>query len=320
MPDLPVRVDLDQLLSEAKDPSAQLALAREYGFGNWAQLRTEVQRRQIFDRGDVAALRALLAEQPELARRRMEHWCDHRLGADPLGYLAMLRFDARRLGLAGELPAVGAMTQALIDAGAPVEGSPSAPETPLITAASYGDAEVAQILIDAGARLDATAASSAGGVAGGTPLMHAAYFGMTHVVDTLVAAGAPIRTIAEAAAAGDLGAFLDAPRTEPERVAALRLAAGNQRLDVIDQLVAAGTPVDGLDERGSTALHEAAFYGRAASVRRLLERGADPNLRDTTHDGTALGWCRHQHADIGHSPAHDEVEAILEPLTTLERA
>ena len=101
-------------------------------------------------------------------------------------------------------------------------------------------------------------------------------------------------------------------------MAALRLAAGNGRPDVIDQLVAAGTPVDGLDNRGSTALHEGAFYGRAASVRRLLERGADPNLRDATHDGAAHGWCRYHHAEIGESPEHDAVEAVLEPLTNAD--
>ncbi|MEP7020964.1 MAG: ankyrin repeat domain-containing protein [Pseudonocardiales bacterium] len=345
MPDLPERPDLDQLRRQAKEllraakagdtaaikriraasdrdilASAQLALAREYGFPSWIRLKTEVERRQIFDRGDVAALRGLLSDHPELATVRMEHWCDHRKGADPLGYLAMLRFDSGRLGLPRDLPAVGEMTRALIAAGAPVEGAPGAAETPLMTAASYGDAEVAKILIDAGARMDATAARSAGGVPGGTPLMHAAVFGMTHVVDTLVGAGAPVGTLAEAAAAGDVGGFLDVATTQPERVAALRLAAGHERLDVIDALLGVGTPVDGVDEGGSTALHEAAYYGRTKSVRHLLARGADPNLRDTNYGSPPLGWCRHEHENVGASPRHDEVEAILEPLTTPDDA
>jgi hypothetical protein len=54
----------------------------------------------------------------------MEHWCDHRKGADVLGYLAMLRFDHQRLGLPRELPGTGVVAQALIDAGAPVDGHP----------------------------------------------------------------------------------------------------------------------------------------------------------------------------------------------------
>jgi ankyrin repeat protein len=65
----------------------------------------------------------------------------------------------------------------LIAAGAPVEGYPDDKETPLITAASYGDAEVAKVLIEAGADLEARAAPDAGGVPGATALGHAAVFG-----------------------------------------------------------------------------------------------------------------------------------------------
>lgn len=340
MPDLPQRPDLDQLRHRAEDllrsandgdraaatriravsdrlilASAQLAVAREHGFASWARLEIEVERRAILNSCDLTRLRALLAEHPELATTRMEHWCDHRKGAEPVGYLAMLRFDARRLGLRPDLTGTDAMVQALLDAGAPVNGEPGAPETPLITAASYGDAEVAQVLVNAGADLEARAAATAGGVPGGTALRHAAVFGMTHVVDILVAAGARIGGIDEAAAAGDLGRFLDSQPREADLVAALRMAAGHERLAVIDDLLAAGTPVDGVDHDGSTALHEAANYGRADSVRHLLRRGADPHRRDTTYNGTPLDWCRHQHCELGLSPAHEQVEAILEALS-----
>ena len=82
----------------------------------------------------------------------MEHWCDHPKGATPLGYIAMLRFDSKRLGLPRDLPGTGDVARALLEAGAPVDGDPGDPETPLITAASYGDADVARVLIEAGAR------------------------------------------------------------------------------------------------------------------------------------------------------------------------
>lgn len=345
MPELPARPDLDQLRHQAKDllraaragdpaaaarigavsdrmilASAQLAVAREHGFPSWARLGAEVRRREIFNSGDVDRLRALLAAQPELAAQRMQRWCDHRRGADPLGYLAMLRFDARRLELPEDLPAVGAMTRALLDAGAPVEGHASASETPLITAASYGDAEVAQILIDAGADLDATAAPTSGGVPGGTALAHAAVFGMTAVLDLLVAAGASIRDIAEAAAAGDLTGWLAADTGEPDRVRALRMAAGHDRLAVIDQLLDAVTPIDGVDGDGSTALHEAAYYGRARAVAHLLGRGADPTRRDTTHHSTPFGWCRHHRPNPGENGDPEQVVAILGPLSEPEGA
>ena len=204
MADLPARPDLDQLRHQAKellraaqrgDPeatariravtgriilsSAQLALAREYGFASWAKLKLEVERRDVLNSRDLSRLTSLLAEHPELATTKMEHWCDHKLGADPLGYMAMLRFDHDRLGLPRELPGTGAIAKALIDAGAPVNGRPEDKETPLITAASYGDAEVAQVLIDAGADIEAVSAPDSGGVPSGTALEHAAVFSMT---------------------------------------------------------------------------------------------------------------------------------------------
>jgi ankyrin repeat protein len=39
-----------------------------------------------------------------------------------------------------------------------------------------------------------------------------------------------------------------------------------------------------------TALHLAAAHGHAEVVRLLLDAGADPRIRDTKHDGDALGW------------------------------
>src|SRR5579862_3996242 len=203
MPDLPVRPNLTQLRHQAKDllraarsgdaaalvriravsgrlmlASAQLALARDFGFPSWRRLKDEVERREILNSRDTVRLTALLAAGPTLASAKMEHWTDHH-GAEPLGYIAMLRFDARRLGLPQDLPGTGAVARALLAAGAPVNGQAGDQETPLITAASYGDAEVAWVLIAAGADLEAAAAPNAGGVPGGTALVHAAVFGMT---------------------------------------------------------------------------------------------------------------------------------------------
>ncbi len=133
MPCLPPHPDLDQLRRQAKDllraaqhgdtdavarvhavsdrlilDSAQLAVAREYGFASWARLKTEVTRREIFDARDVARLNALLAEHPELAVEPMLSWCDHPQGASPLGYVAMLRYDTCRGIWRKELPGVQA--------------------------------------------------------------------------------------------------------------------------------------------------------------------------------------------------------------------
>lgn len=225
--------------------------------------------------------------------------------------MAMLRFDAPRLGLTGDLSGTGPMANLLLEAGAPVNGNRGDSETPLMTAASYGDADVAQVLIDAGADLDRLAAPDSGGVPGGSALQHAAVFGMTDVLDALVNAGAQVRTLVEAAAAGDTGGRLTPEATENELLLALIMAADHERLDVIDQLLEAGTPIDAVDPRWRRhPLRLAAQNGRARSVRHLLARGADPTLKDD--DGlTAMELCGPEHRSAGHY----EVATILTPLT-----
>lgn len=338
MPPLPSRPDLDQLRRQARellraakrgDPdavdrmhavssrlalsTAQLALAREHGFDSWPRMAAEVERRRVLDHRDVRRLTSMLARDPSVAVAPLHNWRDHPLGATPLGYVAMLRYDTARHQWR-DVAGTAEVARALIAAGAPVDGSPGDPETPLITAASYGDAAVARVLLDAGADLEARASADAGGVPGGTALLHAAVFGMTAVVDVLVAAGARVEGVVLAAAAGDVSGH-DLAATNPEdRVLALVMAADHQRLEAIDRLVAAGTPVDAVDATwGRQALRVAAENGRPGSVRRLLALGANPRLRDSSGH-TPLDLCRAGAATNPGSPGHAEVEAILAPL------
>ena len=336
---LPARPDLEQLRHQAKDllrdatndepqalarihavsdrlilASAQLAIAREYGFESWPKLKREVERREILNSRDLDRLSSLLAEDPGLAVSRMVNWSDHRLGANPLNYIAMIGFDHERLGLPADLPGTGRVAAVLIAAGAPIDGLPGDSETPLMTAASYGDAEVTQVLIDAGADLEARASADAGGVPGGTALMHAAVFGMTKVLDLLVKAGAQPHGIESAAAIGDITGWLTPDTPLQARIRALTFAADHQRLSVIDQLIDAGTPVDAVDEMyGRQALRLAAQDGRPRSVRSLLEHGADPNPRDE-HGHTALDLCQPGNRYLD-NPGYGEVDLILRPLT-----
>lgn len=338
---LPERPHLDQLRRQAKElhraatggdaqalarirvvsektalASAQLALAREYGFASWQRLKTEVDRKTALANGDVEALGRLVAAHPELAAERVSScYQDDPTGtATALNYVGVARFH----GLFDHHRA-GDITQVLLAAGAPVDGPPGSVETPLITAASYGETDMARALIAAGADLEATASPTAGGVPGGTALAHAAEFGNTGVVDVLVTAGAIVHDIAKAAAAGDLAGFLAPDTPITQRARALRVAAINQRLHTIDQLLATGMPIDSdTDGSGPTALHWAAWYGKPAAVRHLLARGADPNRRDGEHNATPLDWCRHRHAELarfGEQPTHTEAEHMLAPLT-----
>jgi ankyrin repeat protein len=338
MPYLPPRPDLEQLRHQAKDllraakagdptavariravsdrrilTSAQLALAREYGFGSWARLKTEVDRREILNGRDLARVTSLLTGDPGLARERMVNWSDHK-SANPLAYIAMIGFDHERLGLPSDLSGTGDVARALIDAGAPVDGLPEDAETPLMTAASYGDLEVARVLIDAGADIDARARPDSGGVPGGTALMHAAVFGMTDVLDLLVDAGGQAHGIESAAAIGDISIWLTPDTPLQSRIRALIFAADHQRLNVIDELVKHDTPVDAVDEMfGRQALRLAAQHGRTRSVQQLLSHGADPELRDE-HGHTALDLCQPRYRYLD-NPGHDEVDAILRPIT-----
>ena len=235
------------------------------------------QWRDALSSCDLARIGALLAERPELAAAKLEDWCDHPRGVTPLAYIAMLRFDAERLGLPQDIEGTGDVARMLLAAGAPVEGDPDDSETPLITAASYGDADVARALIEAGADIEAVAADDAGGVPGGTALLHAGVFGMTDVVDVLVASGARVHSIVEAAAAGDVSGFLADETPLDQRVRALTMAAGHDRVAVIEALLAAGTPVDAIDAWGTTALQAATENGRTASAAVLVAAGATPS-------------------------------------------
>ena len=146
----------------------------------------------------------------------------------------MLRYDTTA-GAWREVSSTGELARMLIAAGAPVDGLPGDAETPLITAASYGDAEVAAVLIAEGADREAVSADTGGGVPGGTALRHAAVFGMTDVAAVLTAAGA--RDLVYAAASGSLGGWPLAELPEGDRVAALRIAAEHGHLAIIDQLM-----------------------------------------------------------------------------------
>ena len=335
MPALPPRPDLDQLRRIAKDrlkaaragdeqaldwfnaasagvtlSAAQLQLARDYGFSSWPGMQLEIARRCVLDLRDPESLAAFVADHPELAKADLQNWRDHPLGASPIGYLAMARHDTTT-GTWRNVAGTGAAVSVLIAAGAPVDGITGDRETPLITAASYGDAEIAAVLIAAGADLDAEASDDAGGVPGGSALLHAAVFAMTEVLDLLVSAGAQIRSFEEAAAAGDIDTWVLDGINQQTRMRGLIMAVDHQRLSVIEDLATAGTPIDEADEVfGRHPLRLAAANGRPASVRTLLALGADPHLRDS-QGSSALDLCGRSRSNAIETESFDEIEALL---------
>jgi ankyrin repeat protein len=259
--------------------------------------------------GDAEALRELLAAEPGRAATWLRPFPGHPRGASPLGFVAMRRYDpATRVW--GDVPGTRALARALLEAGAPVDGDAKDSETPLITAASYGDASVAEELVASGADLDARSAPSSGGVPDATALLHAAVFGMTAVVDVLVAAGATPASIEEAAAVGNVTGFVE-DADEQACLRALVMAADHERLGVVDVLVASGTPLDETDVVwGRHPLRLAASGGRDRAVAHLLALGADPLARDD--DGsTALDLCRANRENHREQDPFDGVETLL---------
>jgi ankyrin repeat protein len=262
-------------------PSARLAVANEYHVSSWRRLDAEVRRRRLLDVDEIEGMRDLLARDPDLARKKLSRWADLRtLRIRPLGYLARARAAAaRRGGLDRTSPCE--MARLLVELGAPVDGGPGDPETPLVSAAAEGDVGLVGVLVAAGADLEAIAAPDAAGVPEGSALLHAAVFGRTAVLDLLVAAGAHIPGLGSAAAAGDISGWSLSRSTLSSRIDALSFAALHERLDVIDALLDAGTPIDAEDrEWGRQPLRIAARHGRTASVAHLLARGADPRVMD----------------------------------------
>lgn len=95
--------------------------------------------------------------------------------------------------------------------------------------------------------------------------------------------------------------------------------ADHEHVDVIVRPVDAGAPIEVGAEWGAPALQLAAGNGRRASVRRLLQRRADPNLRDE-RGRAPLELCVTEHGDLD-SLGHGEVEVILDhcPHADLDR-
>ena len=122
-----------------------------------------------------------------------------------------------------------------------------------------------ETLLDAGADVDLTDNPPE------TALRLAAAFGYPEIVDLLIEAGARPQSIIEAAGSGDLSGWNVAELSDFDRACALRAAAVNERIDVIDQLLDAGTPIDA-EVDGYPAIHWAREQGRDRAVAHLAAK------------------------------------------------
>lgn len=216
--------------------------------------------RRAVDAGDVEALRGALRDDPALVTALVA--APDIEPTSPLTYVGMAHFYGyARHDRTRELAEV------LLEAGADKDDE-GKNGSPLICAASHGDADVVRVLLGAGADVELTDNPP------NTALRFAAAFGFPEIVDLLVAAGARPQSIIEAAGIGDLSAYDLNETSEFDRACALRAASVNERLDVIDELLAAGTPIDA-EVDGHPAIHWAQQQGRSKAVAHLTTRGAE---------------------------------------------
>ncbi|WP_116051330.1 ankyrin repeat domain-containing protein [Amycolatopsis palatopharyngis] len=305
---------------------ARLVLARQHGFGRWAELREHVRALagsgepfarayQAIEQQDVTALAALADRFPELVRARGTN------GNDLLG-MSAATCDER-------------LVRVLLDRGADPARTNAHGWTPLHQAAYAGLPHLAATLLAAGAPAGASARGD-----GGTPLAVALFWGRRETAELLaeqavvpenlrIAAGlgrldligsllAPDGTLAAAAGRhrgfyrphSGFPAWRPSTATAEIRDEALSWAARNDRAEAVELLVRHGADLDADVYRG-TALTWAAACGRVAAVRRLLALEADPDRRGTfggpSHgEGVTALHLAAQHGAV------DVIEALLE--------
>jgi ankyrin repeat protein len=209
----------------------------------------------------------------------------------------------------GDAPAVSAL---LRRQPALVRSTGEHEKTGLHWAAEKDHVEVARVLLDAGADLEAKTSWDA------TALEWAAVMGNGRVADLLISRGARGLTVVVAAALGKLDAvraMVDsgAARDTPSRRAApampndewppdtahvrgdvlsdaLYSAARNGHTAVVAYLLDIGAHVDAKGFFGATGLHWAAINGHRPTVDLLLSRGANVSIRDARFNATPSDW------------------------------
>ena len=328
-PRFEARTDEEILQAPFSEADAQLVYAREHGFDTWDDLERRVnvlasasgaEATEPFlaaflalQSADLAALNALLVNNPRLAKERGTN------GNTLLNLAVSLAAKAE--------PRVGMeFIEALLAAGADVNDANDRGATPMHQAAYTNQSAIAARLIEHGADLDAEAHGS-----GGTPLIFALFWGHREVGDLLGRHSVAPGNLRAAAGLGDEelmarcfvgestltpeacaargfyrphSGFPDwHPSSDPQEVLdeALVWACKSGRNEVLPRLVRGGARLDADPYRG-TPLIWAAVCNRMETAAWLIDHGATVN-RKATFGGLTHGQgitALHMAAQSGH--------------------
>lgn len=293
----------------------QLTVARCYDFQDWPALVKYVEAVtednspvcqfesavEAVINGDVAALKSLLRENPELVRARstrVTHFDPPVHGVTLLHYVAANGVEGYRQKTP---PNAVEVAKVLLEAGAEVDalaamyGGEYTTMSMLVSSCHPANAGVqvalVETLLDFGAALE-----NRGSAKWGSPLMTALAFGYLSAAEALAKRGARVDNLAAAAGLGRLddARRLLAAADGETRHRALALAAQHGHVDVVRLLLDAGENPSRHNPEGnhghSTPLHQAVLAGHEAVVHLLVERGASLDIKDTIYQATPLGW------------------------------
>jgi ankyrin repeat protein len=288
---------------------AQLLVAHEHGFGNWADVAEftedvghdgpvalfEAAVEAVIS-GDMESLRAMLAEHPELVQARSTR----RHHATLLHYVAANGVENYRQRTPANAVEVAKL---LLDAGTEVDALADMYDNKcttmsMLVSSCHPDnaclqVALAELLVDYGSALDGP------GSAWQSAVMTALQFGHLRTAQALARRGASLNHLPTVVGLGrveDTRRLLPAADSKSKH-AALALAAQHGQAEVVRVLLDAGEDPNRFNPEGfhshATPLHHAALNNHAAVVRLLVERGARLDIRDTIYQGAPLDWALH---------------------------
>jgi ankyrin repeat protein len=316
---------------------AQLVLAREYGFQNWAQLKDRVERGRHIARlkphprfsealaalraGDLDLLRGVVAEEPDLihARTNLE---------PPYGYFSgatLLHHVGGNPGWDRPLPKnIVQVAKLLLEVGSDVNavtlGANRGTTMGLvITSKQASDANVSgplmDLLLEYGAKLDLkNPAVAIPDWREQSPLDLALANHAPRAAEKMIELGASV-DVRAAAALGRMDLLRDCfdghgeLRSRPRRRGklmsqrdaiglALLFAYVNRHPEAVDFLLQKDGNWNMTGVNNGAALHRAAWDGDLPLVQRLVARGADMSNRDNPFNSTPLSWAQHNKQQV----------------------